>query len=94
MRATGLADDASRTCSEVAAFGAGRLGEAAGEHLTRLGVLADGCEFAGAPPSPSAARAALAHHDAVRSAIRSSVPVLALARHRLRPDVVFGRRPG
>lgn len=94
MRATGLADVTSRTCSEMAAFGADRLGDAAGAHLTRLAALADGCEFGQLPLDPSAARAAWQHHDAVRAAIRGSVPALALARHRLRPGIVFGRWPG
>jgi transglutaminase-like putative cysteine protease len=94
MRAAGLTDVASRTCSEVAAYGTGRLGEAAGVHLTQLATLADGCEFGQLPPDPAAARAAWQHHDVVRSAIRASVPALALARHRLRPGVVFGRGSG
>jgi transglutaminase-like putative cysteine protease len=94
MRAAGLADVTSRTCSEVAAFGADRLGDAAGAHLSRLAALADGCEFGQLPLDPSAARAAWQHHDAVRAAVRGNVPVLTVARHRLSPGIVFGRWPG
>jgi transglutaminase-like putative cysteine protease len=94
MRAAGLTDVTSRTCSEVAAFGAGRLGDAAGAHLSRLAVLADGCEFGPHALDATAARAAWQHHDAVRAAVRGSVPVMTLARHRLRPGIVFGRWPG
>lgn len=94
LRAAGLADVTSRTCSEVAAFGADRLGDAAGEHLSRLAALADGCEFGQFALDPAAARAAWQHHDAVRSAIRGSVPVLAIAGNRLHPSLVFGRWPG
>jgi len=93
MRAAGLTDVTSRTCSEVAAFGAGRLGDAAGGHLSRLATLADSCEFGQLTLDPSAARAAWRHHDAVRAAIRGRVPAMTLARHRLRPGIVFGRWP-
>jgi transglutaminase-like putative cysteine protease len=94
MRAAGLTDVTSRTCSEVAAFGAGRLGDAAGAHLSRLALLADGCEFGQLALDASTARLAWQHHDAVRAAVRGSVPVMTLARHRLRPGIVFGRWPG
>jgi transglutaminase-like putative cysteine protease len=94
MRATGLTDVTSRTCSEVAAFGAGRLGDTTGAHLTGLAALADGCAFGQLALNPSAARAAWQHHDAVRAAIRGRVPAMTLARHRLRPGIVFGRWPG
>jgi hypothetical protein len=78
----------------VAAFGADRLGEGAGAHLSRLAALADGCEFGQLPLEPSAARTAWQLHDAIRSAIHGSVPVLAIARNRLHPSLVFGRWPG
>ena len=93
MRAVGLADVTSRTCSEVAMFGADQLGDAAAVHLFGLAALANVCEFGQLPLDPSAASAAWQHHDAVRTAIRGSVPALALARHRLRPGIVFGRWP-
>ena len=89
-RAGELAGVTSRTTSEVAGFGASRLGAAAGRSLTELATLADCCAFGDVPPDRAAARAAWSDHDAVRAAIRGSVPFLVRVRRRVHPVRVFG----
>lgn len=93
LGAAGLTGVATRTSSEVAGLGAGRLGLAAQSPLAELALLADSCAFGQLAPDPAAARVAWSDHDAVRAAIRSSVPVMMRARHRLLPATVFARSP-
>jgi transglutaminase-like putative cysteine protease len=91
LRAADLVGVTSRTTSEVAEFGASRLGAAAGRPLTELAALADSCEFGDVPPDRATALAAWSDHDAVHAAIRGGVPFLVRARRRVHPGMVFAR---
>jgi transglutaminase-like putative cysteine protease len=85
LRVAGLVGVTSHTTSETAGLGASRLGAEAGRPLTELATLADRCEFGSVAPDRATALAAWSDHDAVRAAVRGSVPVLVRARRRVRP---------
>jgi transglutaminase-like putative cysteine protease len=93
LRILGLHKVGMSTTSEIAGFGAGRLGADAAAWLQRLALLADRSEFAATPSRHEAAAEAWQHHDAVRRRVRAAVPLAARVRHALRPATVLDRWP-
>jgi transglutaminase-like putative cysteine protease len=91
LRVLGLRGVGTSSTSEVARFGAGRLGREAGARLHELAMVADSSEFDSVPPGPPAAGLAWRHHEAVRRRVRSQVPLTVRIRHALRPGTVLGR---
>jgi transglutaminase-like putative cysteine protease len=70
----GLPATSAHTATEVAAFGAGRVGGAAGEHLPALARLVNEVGYAGRTPDAASADAAWLHCDAVERVVVRSVP--------------------
>ncbi|MDJ0341973.1 transglutaminaseTgpA domain-containing protein [Streptomyces sp. H10-C2] len=70
----GLPATGAHTAEEVAAFGASRVGGAAGEHLPDLARLVNEVGYAGRTPDPASADAAWAHCDAIEGVVLSTIP--------------------
>lgn len=87
----GLPPTSAHTATEVASFGARRVGGAAGEHLPALAKLVNEVGYAGRTPGPASAEAAWLHCDAVEKAVVRSVNRRARLRRTLHPRSL-GRR--
>ncbi|NEA56943.1 DUF4129 domain-containing protein [Streptomyces sp. SID13666] len=70
----GLPATGAHTAEEVAAFGATRVGGAAGEHLPDLARLVNEVGYAGRTPDPASADAAWAHCDAIERVVLRTIP--------------------
>ncbi len=88
----GLPATGAHTAAEVAAFGAARVGGAAGEHLPALADLVNQVGYAGRTPDAASATAAWQHCDAVERVVLRSVPRRERLRRGLRPAAL--RRAG
>ncbi|WP_241968140.1 transglutaminase domain-containing protein [Streptomyces sp. ICBB 8177] len=88
----GLPPTGAHTAAEVAAFGAERVGGAAGEHLPALAELVNQVGYAGRAPDAAAADAAWRHCDAVERVVVASRPRRERLRRALRPSALLGRR--
>ncbi|GAB2619756.1 hypothetical protein GCM10027168_59880 [Streptomyces capparidis] len=87
----GLPPTSAHTATEVAAFGAGRVGGAAGEHLPALARLVNEVGYAGRRPDPGAADAAWQHCDAVERVVLRSVSRRERVRRTLHPRALRRR---
>jgi transglutaminase-like putative cysteine protease len=85
LRPAGLAGVRALTTGEVAALGARRLGDGAGEHLYALAALADAAGFSGVALDRSAGEQAWRHVDAIAAAVRGAVGPRTVLRYRLGP---------
>lgn len=70
----GLPPTRAHTAEEVAAFGSGRIGGAAGEHLPALAHLVNEVGYGGRHPDRQSADAAWQHCDAIEKLVVRSVP--------------------
>ncbi|MFI5549087.1 DUF3488 and transglutaminase-like domain-containing protein [Streptomyces sp. NPDC051738] len=70
----GLPATGAHTAQEVAAFGAERVGDAAGRRLPALATLVNEVEYGGRSPDAAAAASAWADCDAVEKTVRRRVP--------------------
>lgn len=84
----GLPATGAHTAAEVAAFGAARVGGAAGEHLPALAALVNQVGYAGRAPDAASADAAWQHCDAVERVVLRSVPRGTRLRRALRPSAL------
>lgn len=82
----GLPATGAHTAEEVAAFGAGRVGGAAGSHLPQLARLVNEVGYSGRIPDRASADAAWAHCDSVEKVVLRSVPRRERLRRALRPS--------
>nr|BFE28618.1 hypothetical protein GCM10010200_008690 [Actinomadura rugatobispora] len=89
----GLAATRTLTAHEVARFGAGRLGDAALDHLRPLADLVNRTRFAPSPPEPYAADQAWEHTDRLGRLVTAKAGRLRRLRRRLHPRSLRRDRP-
>lgn len=87
----GLPATSAHTATEVAAFGAGRVGGAAGEHLPALAKLVNEVGYAGRKPDNASAKAAWLHCDAIEKVVLRSVNRRERLRRALHPRALRRR---
>jgi transglutaminase-like putative cysteine protease len=90
LRLVGLDRPGAQTASEVASFGADRLGGEMKAILSRLATLADHTAFSGQQPDESAANTAWELYDAVHRRVGAVVPWRTRLGQRIRPRNVLG----